>query len=376
LRAGLAPRCADFFADRDLAASCPILRVDTEEGARGLERAAANVPADAWIFTGPLEHHPDLVERLSRKIPLLGTGPEGLRRVRDPIQVAEALRRRGLDSPEVRLRPDGLPRDGSWIIKPLASGGGRLVGILDHAPLSCAEPCYFQRRVKGPSFSALFIAVRQRAELVGVTRQLLGAPGGPFAYRGSIGPWPLSDQASSRLREIGDALASSFALVGWFGVDFILRDERPYPVEVNPRYVASIEVLELATGRSIMADHLRASGAAGAERAVPERRPPETKRAVVGKSVLYAHRSFVAPDIAVPGFTPRDPFAIPKVADVPWPGTRIEAGEPILTVLASGADVASCEERLRALEELWRLRLQEDRPPTRAQGPRARGNFP
>ena len=40
LRAGLAPRCADFFADRDLAATCPVERVDSQEGAEGLERAA------------------------------------------------------------------------------------------------------------------------------------------------------------------------------------------------------------------------------------------------------------------------------------------------------------------------------------------------
>src|SRR5206468_6904268 len=75
LRAGLAPRCADYFADRDLAATCPVERVDSEEGAEGLERAARQLPGNAWIFTGPLENHPDLVERLSQTIPLLGTGP-------------------------------------------------------------------------------------------------------------------------------------------------------------------------------------------------------------------------------------------------------------------------------------------------------------
>ena len=263
LRAGLAPRCADFFADRDLAAICPVERVDSQEGAEGLERAAMQLSGDAWIFTGPLENHPDLVERLSRTIPLLGTGPAELRAVRDPLRVAEALRANGLDAPEVRLSPEGLPRDGSWMVKPLASGGGRLVQILDENWRTCAEPCYFQQQLEGPSYSALFIADRGAADLIGVTKQLVGSPGSPFGYRGSVGPWQPSDALTRRLRAIGQTLSSSFALAGWFGVDFILHDGRPWPVEVNPRYVASIEVLELAMGRSLMAEHLRACGASG-----------------------------------------------------------------------------------------------------------------
>jgi predicted ATP-grasp superfamily ATP-dependent carboligase len=358
LRAGLAPRCADYFADRDLATSCPVVRVDPQEGAQGLERAAENVPAGAWIFTGPVENHPELVARLSRKLALLGTSQDGLRGVRDPVRVTEVLRRRGLDCPEVRLSPDGLPRDGSWMIKPIASGGGRRIGILRESPIDCPEPCYFQRRVRGPSFSGLFVADGQKAELIGVTLQLIGAPGSPFAYRGSIGPSPLSGPALCRLRQIGGALTSAFELVGWFGVDFVLRDDRPSPVEVNPRYVASIEILELATGRSIMMNHLLACGISGLAPALPARRNPSAHRSIVGKSIVYASRSLVAPEIPVSCFRFGDPFAIPEVADVPRPGTRIEAGEPILTVFASARDVTSCQARLRPLEELWRRRLE------------------
>ena len=46
---------------------------------------------------------------------------------------------------------------------------------------------------------------------------------------------------------------SAFGLAGWFGVDFILRDGIPWPVEINPRYTASVEIHELASGRSLLA---------------------------------------------------------------------------------------------------------------------------
>ena len=106
-----------------------------------------------------------------------------------------------------------------------------------------------------------------------------------------------------------------------------------------------------------MAEHLRACGASGAVRHSSRRSAAADSR-VVGKAILYARRSLVVPDVPVPDHAICDPFAIPEIADVPWPGTRIEAGQPVLTVLASGQDIATCEARLRSLEEHWRRRLE------------------
>lgn len=358
LRAGLAPRCVDFFADRDLASLCPVERVEWDHSAGDLERTARGSHGDAWIFTGPLENHPEVVARISRSIPLMGTGPEALRAIRDPLRLAKVLRENGLEVPDACFSPAGLPRDGSWLVKPVASGGGRLVRVLDNHCEWIQEPNYFQRRLDGPCFSALFIANRGSAELVGVTKQLVGAPRDPFGYRGSIGPCQTSEDLSERLRRIGRTLASSFRLAGWFGVDYVLHGDRPWPVEVNPRYVASIEVYEHATGRQLMLDHLRACGLTSDEQLTTSRRMATDGPPVVGKAILYAHRDFVFPDTPVPDQLKLDPFVIPELADVPWPGTRIEPGQAVLTVLTSGADVADCEDRLRSLEESWRRRLE------------------
>ncbi len=86
----------------------------------------------------------------------------------------------------------------------------------------------------------------------------LGSQGSPFLYRGSIGPWPIDATLAGRLRLLGDRLVSALGLVGWFGVDYVLHDGNPWPVEINPRYTASIEIHELAAGRSLLALHRRA----------------------------------------------------------------------------------------------------------------------
>ena len=83
------------------------------------------------------------------------------------------LERAGLPCPEVRSCPAGLPHDGSWLVKPLASAGG--TGI---RPLGPGDdpggPCYYQRRIDGTSLSAVFVASRERAELVRRAHRVAG----------------------------------------------------------------------------------------------------------------------------------------------------------------------------------------------------------
>jgi uncharacterized protein len=357
LRAGIVPRCVDYFADRDLIEVCAAERVPIDEGVSGLGRVALAIEPQALLYVGPIENHSDLVERLARVHHLCANGAETLRAVRDPLRVMEALRRHGLPVPEVRTSPEGLPRDGTWLVKPRASSGGRSIRFLDQQPQPPFESAYLQRWIDGPSFSAVFNAGQGRAELQGVTRQLLEAPGSAFAYRGSIGPWPLSAGLLPRLQDLGLALASAFHLVGLFGVDYILHDDEPWPVEVNPRYTASVEVLELALGRSLLAEHLRACAPHPPGQA--DRSGMQTHRSiprVVGKAIIYADRSFVIPNISVDGSRRPDPFSVPAIADVPWP-IQACAGDPVMTVFTSSPDISTCEAQLSRLEERWRRKL-------------------
>jgi predicted ATP-grasp superfamily ATP-dependent carboligase len=359
LRAGLEPRCVDHFADRDLSAICPVVRALPDDGAAALEAAARDFSRGPWFYTGPIENHPDLVERISRGHHLLGNLAETLRAVRNPFRLADVLRRHGLSCPDVRASPVGLPRDGSWLEKPVASGGGRLIRPLEQVRQSFSEPTYFQKRIEGASFSALFVANRGEASLIGVTRQLIGAPGSPFAYRGSIGPYAVSEGLKARLDLMGRVLAAEFALVGLWGVDYILSDDEPWAVEVNPRYTASVEVFELALRRSLLAEHLRACDpelvTAIRSRATA---PSLPDRRVVGKAIVYASRSLVTPDISIDEAWRDDAYAVQTVADVPWPATRIEAGQPVMTVFSTATDVTACGAQLERLIEFWRERLE------------------
>jgi predicted ATP-grasp superfamily ATP-dependent carboligase len=366
-RAGLRPLAADRFADHDLRQIAPVQRVPRAGYPGCLAAVAAALPEGPWIYTGSLENHPELVSRMARQRPLWGNDGPILRAIRDPWALAASVRRAGFSSPAVRYTPEGLPRDGSWLVKPLASGGGegvRLLGAPPEPDGAVKRACYYQERIAGPSLAAVFVAARSGsgtpagACLLGITRQWIGRPGSPFAYVGSIGPWPVSLRAWERIEGLGQMIAAEFGLIGLFGIDLILRDDEPWPVEVNPRYTASVEVLELAQRRSLLAEHARACDPAAeaylgpAPPLAPAPGPSDT----VGKLIVFAlTRCRFGFQGRVRLFPPGDddPFAIPRAGDIPEHDTVFKPGDPVLTLFARGASSAACRAELEVRRGRW-----------------------
>src|SRR5262245_49383240 len=196
--------------------------------------------------------------------PLWGNGPNARSRSRSPIVIERILRDAGLPALEVR-RTDAAPPDRfRWVRKPLRGSAG--IGITLAVPAGSITGTsaerrhrdYHQQFVDGTPMSGVFVRARGEVQLLGVTEQLIGtswldAP--PFRYAGNIGPVELPADTRQELVRIGAALGERCALVGLFGVDFVLHEGRPWVVEVNPRYTASVEVLERATGATAMSLH-------------------------------------------------------------------------------------------------------------------------
>jgi predicted ATP-grasp superfamily ATP-dependent carboligase len=185
-----------------------------------------------------------------------------------------------------------------------------------------------------------------------VTRQLIGQRwlgAEPFQYCGSVGPLPINATEQFRWEAIGRTLVESSAISGLFGVDAIVdASDSIWPVEVNPRYTASVEILERAFQFSalqlLMASEFGRKGGAG--RPLPA--SGRQIRSLFGKAVVYAPCNLVVAEPLIDYLDRANRWAPDSLyADLPWPGQLIRAGQPILTVMAAGPDWQSTEYHLR-----------------------------
>lgn len=358
-RSGFVVHAADLFADTDLRAVAASRAVqDYPDGL--LETLRGGQPG-SWLYTGALENHPDQIEHGQRLRPLLGNSAEVVRGVRDPELVAAALQAAGVAVPEVRRTADRLPRDGSWLIKPRRSAGGARIALLETQE-SVDTPAeaerYYQRRVYGTSVSAVFLATRREVALLGITEQL-GEPawGGdsPFRYCGSIGPRDFGARVATQFQRIGAVLHATFGLQGLYGVDAILSEETVWPVEVNPRFTASIEIIERATGFKAIAAHV-----AACERSVLT--TPHAATRLSGKLIVWAQNTCIFPthDALPAEFLSVGPEA--ALADVPSAGGVIQVGWPIATVLADANSPQAVADTLRRRAAALRLACRAAQP--------------
>ncbi len=385
-RSGWRVRAADLFDDVDLRRYCDETWRCEHAYPAGLAPFVADGPDAPWVYTGGLENAPELVDRLSRVRPLWGNGGGVLRGVRDPFRLSEVLRENGFQMPRLSRTP---PRAGAaaWLRKSQGGCGGSGITACGVAPEPVAAKAvrhqhsdrdeqlgrrgyYYQHRARGAPFSAVFVGRAGGAVLIGATRQLVGvdwlhAP--PFGWCGGLGPQPIAAAWREELQRLGDTLVASFHLRGLFGVDFIAREESlltPAPraelavLEVNPRYPASAEILELSTEPHLFDLHADACRAAGRQTtATPAAQiTVESGHHVVGKAVLFAPaRCIIETDllshsrngagccrVEVGGM-----LSEPRYADVPSIGTIIESRHPILTLLDLAETESACLESLQ-----------------------------
>ena len=115
-------------------------------------------------------------------------------------------------------------------------------------------------------------------------------------------------------------MAERLRLVGSNGFDWVLDMEgRPFIMECNPRFQGTLEPIEIATGVSIVDMHIKAC-----EGTIPST-PLEFKRYAC-KVIVFADRDTHVPDLS----------SLSNVFDIPHPGTHINRGKPICTVIEVG----------------------------------------
>lgn len=356
IRAGYAPWCIDLFADRDLRAIAEVRKCPRDKWPHGVLDLLNDAPADAPVlFTGAMENHLGVVAQVAAQRPLLGGSPRAMAHVRDPMWLVAAAEHVGLGWCIIRERLPwhafvSLPRwcrqrGVQFLIKPRRGAHGRGVRFWSRWRRVRRDE-HLQEFICGRPLSAVFCGGDQRAAFIGMTEQIIGdaafgASG--FRYVGNIGPIRLPIEITARLWWLASIASRDLLRRGPFGIDLVLAHPTPrravhsgqcYPVELNPRYPASAEVIERACRCSALtAAYKRHGGLRNAERTW-------TTAALAGKAIVFAQAACRAPDLY--DFFDRD-----AIADVPGMDAYFEPGDPICTVFANGADRDDVLTRLR-----------------------------
>ncbi len=214
------------------------------------------------------------------------------------------------------------------VAKPAYGGGGtaNFFCRTEKELIRCAKQLpefLFQEYIKGTPASVSLISTKREAVPVSVNEQLIGlnslsAPG-PFVYCGNISPLVTKLSVSERMCELAAELTQELGLVGSNGVDFVLADDEPVVIEVNPRFQGSLDTVELSTGLNLVDAHVNAVKKGILTERVEARR-------YAAKAIVFAKQEGM-----VMGNLDRD-----GIVDIPEKGRIIRRGEPIATGIGIG----------------------------------------
>jgi predicted ATP-grasp superfamily ATP-dependent carboligase len=328
----------DGFGDRDLRAITETHGLQRDfhlpYQARALFDASRHLDFDAVAYTSNLENHPEVLDQFGANHPLIGNVPETVRSVRCWPDLFSRLEQGGFPIPKTVFDHAGkVDFRIQWIVKPVLGGGGHGIHFWDGCEIA-KKRLMLQQYIPGKACSAAFVANGLEAVPIGISEQLLGLKQfgvEGFRYCGSLLPLPeIIDRETGRVvleqvRRIAAFLTLEFGLTGINGFDFILDGERVVLVEVNPRYSASMELVERCYGLPVFRLHMEAA----VEGRLPEFKLESQieKGQFFGKAVLFCEQDCVAPEIF------DDPGS--GLKDIPMPGERLHEGSPICTLLTS-----------------------------------------
>ncbi len=142
-----------------------------------------------------------------------------------------------------------------------------------------------------------------------------------FGFAGAITPFQPKERES--LLALAEDIAAKSGCIGSLGIDFMLTDDGIRTIEINPRFQATLDIVEMSTGINIFNLHRNA-----ARGILPASRPVPKMTAV--RTIIFAEHDCVVKD---------DLKSLhPDIADIPWPGTEIEEGNAVLSVYGRGAN--------------------------------------
>lgn len=263
-------------------------------------------------------------EALLQDLPVLGTDPPVAARFLDKLATQEFFESLGVPVPQLR-GDDQYPA----MVKPRWGSGGwrnRVVSSARELALWQDEfegaEAIVQEVVEGiPASVSCITDGRGHARAIAANMQILRGEGdSAYGFCGSL--TPLDHPLVPRMAACAERIAAASGCRGCIGVDFVLGERNLYAIEVNPRFQATLDTVEMSLGINLFSTHVQACHGK-----LPSPDVLHPARVSI-RRILFAER-----DCAVEGNLSA---LFPAVSDIPWPGTFFEEGQAIVSVYGWG----------------------------------------
>jgi uncharacterized protein len=271
---------------------------------------------------------------------ILASDPARIQIVQDKFSLSRKLADLGYPHPYVYENIDDKPHQFPVMIKPRKGGGGifnriarnelelseAIKEIMDAEPTFCRSDLMMQKFIQGVAASVSLVASKDKAVALAVNEQLIGVhwlTRMQFAYCGNITPY--EGKHAEEMCNISENLISELGLLGSVGIDFIVTEDGPEIIEINPRFQGSLDTVELATGMNLFDAHVKAF-----MEEIPER--PANVQKSAGRCIIYANREIKLDSQFLAAMRQQ------QIVDIPQPGYIALADYPVTSVLYTGSN--------------------------------------
>jgi predicted ATP-grasp superfamily ATP-dependent carboligase len=286
------------------------------------------------------DDEPKIWEQFNNIAPIIGNAPEIISHS-DRLKIYKIASKLGIECPQTTLVKD--EEDAFEIAKNFGypvvlttprSAGGLYVKFVSHKDelhkiynelSESRKKILIQEFIQGVDASCSVLGTGKDCQAIAVTEQLIGSStlGVPmhFGYCGNIVPLKNAAAIIENIRGISQELGSKLGLLGSNGFDFVIKDDQPYLIELNPRFQGSLECIEAVTSSNLVKLHIEACNGK-----LPEK-PLETKGYAV-KMIVYAKNRTITPNLS----------QLPHIVDLPVEGIILEPSNPVCTVFVTGTE--------------------------------------
>jgi methenyltetrahydromethanopterin cyclohydrolase len=315
--AGYTPLVIDCYSDVDtenLSIECVcISSLSLEDVEAAFNFLANKYTISHLVYGSGLERYINTLEFLGQKLNILGNTLHVYRSVQNKFCFFLKLNCLKIPYPDTCFQAPNT-RD-TWLVKPLQGEGGIAIKKFN-GQIEKPDSCYWQKYIPGMSMSVLFIATETEYDIIGFNKQLsTQIKDNGFVFSGVITQPEINENIIRTVTTWLDKLVFEIGLKGINSLDFIVKDEDCYTLEVNARPSASMQLYD----DELLSEHIKCFYA-------DKLKPPSISNTYRAYKIIYAEEKIVIKKVKWPIW----------VTDIPETASIIHIGMPICSIIADG----------------------------------------